>query len=147
MNLKGGLKKLSDLEKLRNLLHSLKGIKNDEIYRSESYSICVVFFLSREIFKNNIDVKDFLERNPEFTLFIRKYKMGLKDYLFKSRTVIVGRFIRLIQKADIADLKAVVKVIQNIAFFEAKNSTTNNIMNTTGENYYDSLLNQFKRGN
>ncbi|MCC2530794.1 hypothetical protein LKL13_04525 [Bacillus velezensis] len=139
---------MNDLEKLRTLLHSLKSIKNDDIYRSETYSIYVIFFLSTEIFKNNIDVKDFLEENPEFHLFIKKYKMELKDYLFNSRTVLVGRFIRIIQKAEIADLKSIMKVIQNIAFFEVSNSKlVNNTVKTNEGNYYDSLLKQFKRGN
>lgn len=138
---------MNDLEKLRNLLHSLRNVKNDEIYRSEAYSIYVIFFLSTEIFKNNIDVKDFLEKNPEFFLFIQKYKMELKDYLFNSRTVLVGRFIRIVQKADVADLKSIMKVIQNIAFFEANNTKlVNNKRKANDENYYDSLLNQFKRG-
>ncbi|KAB2952163.1 hypothetical protein F9B85_10140 [Heliorestis acidaminivorans] len=139
---------MNDLEKLRNLLQSLKNVKNDDIYRSKAYSIYVIFLLSTEIFKNNIDVKDFFEKNPEFLLFIKKYKMELKDYLFNSRTVLVGRFIRIIQKAEIADLKAIMKVIQNIAFFEAKNTNLiNNKLKDNEENYYDSLLKQFKRGN
>ncbi|WML42443.1 hypothetical protein [Neobacillus sp. PS3-40] len=140
--------KVNDLEKLRSLLHSLKNVKNDDIYRSEAYSIYVIFFLSTEIFKSNIDVKDFLEKNPEFFLFIKKYKMELRDYLFNSRTVLIGRFIRIIQKAAIADLKSIMKVIQNIAFFEAKNTKlVNNKVKANEENYYDSLLKQFKRGN
>ncbi|WP_226646158.1 hypothetical protein [Mesobacillus subterraneus] len=138
---------MNDLEKLRNLIQPLKNIKNDDIYRSEAYSIYVVFFLSTDIFKNNIDVKDFMEKNTEFSFFIKKYKMELKDYLFNSRTLLIGRFIRIIQKADIGDLKTIMKVIHNIAFFEAKNNNMNNKLKPNEENYYDSLLNQFKRGN
>ena len=148
MNSKGDLKKLNDLEKLRVLLKSLKTIKNEEIYRCESFSIYVTFFLSTEIFTNNYNVKDFLDKNSEFKSFAQKYEMDLKDYLFKSRTNLVGRLIRIIEKAEINDLKTIINVIYDIAFFEIKSSSSKNSSNfKTKGNYYDSLLEQFKRGN
>lgn len=147
MNLKGGFLKLDDLEKLRHLLQSIKNIKNEDIFRSESYSIFILFLLSTEIFTHNPNIKEFLEKNSEFNSFLIKYEMELKEYLFKSRTVLIGRFIRIIEKAEIKDLKLILKIIQEIAFFESKGSKTINNGNKNEENYYDSLLGQFKRGN
>ncbi|MGR6904772.1 hypothetical protein [Lysinibacillus sp. BSL11] len=138
---------MDDLEKLRHLLQSIKNIKNEDIFRSESYSIFVLFLLSTEIFTYNPNIKEFLEKNSEFNSFLIKYEMELKEYLFKSRTVLIGRFIRIVEKADIKDLKLILKIIQEIAFFESKGSKTINNGNKNEENYFDSLLGQFKRGN
>lgn len=138
---------MNDLEKLRVLLKSIKNTKNDDIYRSESFSIYITFFLSTEIFSSNFNVKDFLEKNLEFKSFTKKYDMDLKDYLFKSRTTLVGRLIRIIEKAETNDLKAIMKVIYDIAFFELKNVSSKNYPQyDEKDNYYDSLLSQFKRG-
>lgn len=138
---------MSDLELLRKLTKSLRHTKVSDFYRSETYNVFIVFFLSTEIFKKNTEIKEFLEKNFEFKSFLIKYDINLKDYLFKSRTVLVGRFIRVVQKAEVEDLKTIMKVIHDIAFFEANNKIkASTPKSDSKKNYYDSLLEQFKRG-
>lgn len=142
---------MSDLEKIRILIKGISNSKNTEIYKSETYSIFIIFFLSIELFPNNLKIKDFLTKNKDFAFFLDNLDVELKDYLFQSRTVFIGRFIRLIENSEVSDVKNVMKVIYNIAFSENQykdNSyTVKNFSNKKDvKNYYDSLLNSFKRG-
>lgn len=137
---------LSDLEKLRFMLQPLKQLKDPELYRSKTYSIFVEFLLSTNIFGDNKKLKTFISENHSFIQFNSKYEIEMKDYLFKSRTNLVGRYIRKIQTAEINDIKTLIKVINDIAFFEATNPPkNNNAKSDENENYYDSLLEQFTR--
>lgn len=79
----------------------IKNLKDEELIRMESYSLIVSFMLSKDVFKFNVDLKRFIE------------KLGIecKPYLLKSRTVILGRTIRVLEKAEKQQLLKYVSVI------------------------------------
>lgn len=126
---------MSDLELLRILLVNSKNIRDEQTYRAHTYSILLTLLLSKEVFKNNVDITTFLENN----------KISFKPYVFHSRTQVVGRICRIIESSDINDLKKLNESIFPIAFDEEYTNKRNN-KSKKDENYFDSLLDQFKRG-
>lgn len=79
----------------------IKNLKDEELIRMESYSLIVSFMLSKDAFKFNVDLKRFIE----------KLGIGCKPYLLKSRTAILGRTIRVLEKAEKQQLLKYVSVI------------------------------------
>lgn len=68
----------------------IKNLKDEELIRLESFSVVVSFILSKEVFKTNIELKEFME----------KIGVECKPYLLKSRTVMVARAVRIVEKAE-----------------------------------------------
>ena len=129
---------MSDLELLRILLVNIKNIREENTYKAHAYGILFTFLLSKEICKNNHDIQSFLEEN----------KISFKPYVFQSRTQVVGRISRIIESATFEQLKEINASIHQIAFFEADDKHLKNNSNErskSDDNYFDSLLNQFKR--
>ena len=138
---------MSDLELLRILLVNSKSIRDEQNYRAHTYGILMTLLLSKEIFKNNKDIKSILEEN----------KIFLKPYIFYSRTQIVGRICRIIESCNIGELQQINTSINQIAF--NSNQEQNNGVKRTkpkkelkksrnikkDKNYFDSLLGQFER--
>lgn len=127
---------MSDLELLRILLVNSKSVRDEQTYRAHTYGIIMTLLLSKEIFKNNNDIQFFLEEN----------RISFRPYVFHSRTQIAGRICRIIESYDFEQLKKINNSINQIAF---EDENTNKRGNTTKskreENYFDSLLDQFKR--
>lgn len=68
----------------------IKNLKDEELIRLESFSVVVSFILSKEVFKTNIELKEFME----------KIGVECKPYLLKSRTAMVARAVRIVEKAE-----------------------------------------------
>lgn len=75
---------------LENDLNEIDRRSNPKTIKYKLYSIYVNLLLSQEYFKQNQDIKNLTE----------KLNFKLKDYVFKSRTLIVARFMRRIEKLD-----------------------------------------------
>ncbi|WP_428430083.1 hypothetical protein [Mammaliicoccus sciuri] len=82
--------------------------KNSEELRLNLYSLYSDYLLSREAFKKNKDLKPFLEQNNIY----------FKDYVYASRTTIISRVIRKIEKGEIEDLNLYFNSIKNVLFDE-----------------------------
>lgn len=68
----------------------IETLKDEDLIKVESYSILVSFILSKDVFKLNADLYDFM------------CDLGIecKPYLMKSRTALLGRAIRVLQYAN-----------------------------------------------
>ena len=71
-------------------INYIKNLKDEELIRLESFSVVVSFILSKEVFKTNIELKEFME----------KIGVECKPYLLKSRTAMVARAVRIVEKAE-----------------------------------------------
>ncbi|HFD1648345.1 hypothetical protein [Enterococcus faecium] len=108
--------------------------KTVELLKINLYGAISYLILSKEIFKKNKDI----------SLFLNIIDISVKDYVMKSRTLLLSRIIRELEKMDIEQLKEVYKKTLNYIFtldepesMKVKNRKKNSI---------DSVLNQFSRG-
>lgn len=108
--------------------------KTVELLKINLYGAISYLILSKEIFKKNKDI----------SLFLNIIDISVKDYVMKSRTLLLSRIIRELEKMDIEQLKEVYKKTLNYIFtldepesMKVKNRKKNSI---------DSVLKQFSRG-
>lgn len=106
MNLKKGLMNLRKMM-LKKVI-SRTNTKNSEELRLNLYSLYSDYLLSKEVFKNNKDLKPFLEQNNIY----------FKEYVYASRTTIISRVIRKIEKGGIEELNLYFNSIKNVLFDE-----------------------------
>ena len=66
----------------RQLILYRNELKNSKIQTYKLIGIVSELVLSKEIFKNNIDIEDFI---------VSVFDLRFKDYLYKSRTLLVAR--------------------------------------------------------
>ncbi|PFD67329.1 hypothetical protein [Bacillus cereus] len=81
---------------LFNKIVSLKNIKNEGTLRIYLYGYSSEIILSKDIFPSN---KELIE-------FITAMGLEFRDYVYASRTVVVSRIIREIEKREMQDLEA-----------------------------------------
>ena len=75
----------------RQLILYRNELKNSKIQTYKLIGIVSELVLSKEIFKNNIDIEDFI---------VNVFNLRFKDYLYKSRTLLVARLTREILNND-----------------------------------------------
>lgn len=68
----------------------IRGLKDEELIRLESFSIIVSFMLSKEVFKVNSELKEFMN----------ELGMDCKPYLVKSRTAMLAKTVRVFERAE-----------------------------------------------
>lgn len=112
------LNKRSEAESIRFILYS-------------SYSSLL---LSKKYFKKNKDIKGFLDQS----------NINFKSYVYLSRTQIIARVIRVIEKADDQTLYFLLRQIKKV-IFEKSYSYSEKDPATEGNNYIDGLMEQFGR--
>lgn len=80
----------------------IKNLKDEELIRLESFSVTVSFLLSKEAFKLNSELKEFMN------------ELGLecKPYLAKSRTAMLAKVIRAFEKADKGQILDYIYIIE-----------------------------------
>ncbi|HDR3495925.1 TPA: hypothetical protein QCN48_001267 [Bacillus toyonensis] len=115
-------------------LSKLNGNMNTELLRLELYSIITDVFLSKEYFSRNRDIIN----------FINAIGYHYADYLFKSRTLLLARVLRDINKAEKEELLLIMRNLQNLLFNDIEPDTKTKTKKS--KNYIDSIMGQFKRG-
>lgn len=124
----------NELRYVKSLVSKIDNRSGVEKIRTSLYSILTVILLSNGVFKRNIDIKP----------FINALNLDYKEYVFKSRTLILARVIRDIENSGHEKLLFYVSVCKQVLFpsldkkIDAPNRTVGSI---------NDLLNQFKRGN
>ncbi|REH94085.1 hypothetical protein DOS67_09835 [Staphylococcus felis] len=103
--------------------------KNSEELRLNLYSLYSDFLLSKEAFRNNKDLKPFLEKN----------KIYFKDYVYARRTTVISRFVRKIEKGNTEELILYFNSIKKELFEELSLPKKKNNLNSD----LDEILNQF----
>lgn len=68
----------------------IRGLKDEELIRLESFSVIVSFMLSKEAFKVNSELKEFMN----------ELGMECKPYLVKSRTAMLAKTVRVFEKSE-----------------------------------------------
>ena len=81
--------------------YMVENLKDEELIRLESFSVIVSFMLSKEAFRANVDLKIFME------------ELGIecKPYLAKSRTAMLAKMLRIVEKAEKQQLLKYIAVI------------------------------------
>lgn len=79
----------------------INNLKDEELIRLESFSVIVSFMLSKDAFRANVDLKIFME------------ELGIecKPYLAKSRTAMLAKMLRIVEKAEKQQLLKYIDVI------------------------------------
>lgn len=111
------------------------------------YGYITNVILSTEKFKNNIDIKEFLEN--ETSLFLSEDDK-FKDYVYKTRTLILARTIRITEKRE--DKTLLFNEFETAFFNKGKSKDTSikenkdtKFTKKRKKNKFDALLNQFER--
>lgn len=116
-------------------INYIENLKDVDLIKFESYSVLISFMLSKDEFKVNSDLKDFM----------KNLGVECKPYLLKSRTAMIARAVRIFQKAEneeilsyINEIKARIQIGEN----EKENITINK---KTKENYMKKMLDLYGR--
>lgn len=112
---------------LESDLNSIDPRTNTERIRYKMYSVYVNLLINRELFKRNDDIR-----------FLSK-ELGLdfKDYVYRSRTLLVARYMRAIESANDSNIELLLKTAEKaIKGTLTKNNERSNIKNKK-TNYID----------
>lgn len=137
---------MQDNEILKRYLNRIKETKDIEYKRSLLYSAYTVLLLSTEYFKLNVDIKEFLTPVLEkLDKFINpKKSLVFKDYVYKSRSLIIARFIRIIQHSNQETLNILINSI-SILFESDESNIGLKSQKKERKNSVDELLTRFGR--
>lgn len=118
-------------------ISNIKKTDNEEETRLELYGIIVELILSKAEFPLNSDITQFLD----------ELKIGYKPYLLKSRTSIIGKVIRTVEKKNIDELHFYLEVIERrMDIIENKpKKETRNEKEKKKSNYMSELMKKYRR--
>lgn len=130
---------------LKNKIRKLENISDENLKRMELYSIVSTLILSKNIFKFNKDINNFL----------KILNINFKNYVLKSRTLILARVLRKIEKADMQKLNFYSSSIKDFYNKEINNINSNNkeekvaptknSRKKSEHNYMDEILKKYSR--
>ena len=107
--------------------------RNSNQTRMDFYAVLVPTFLSRELFKNNRDIKEMTDKF--------RVETSLKDYLYDSRTALLARIIREVQGNTEEDLEYNVKIFKASALDIMEKKGFENTSEVT------KIINKYSRNN
>lgn len=85
----------------------LKRVETSYISKEELIGLSILMMLSKDIFKTNKDVSDFVSQ---------EINLNFLEYAIKSRTLMIARTARKISEFDDKDQKKLVSSIRNYCF-------------------------------
>ena len=95
---------MNELEIIKKVYINIKKTKDVNYRKTMLYSVYSFLLLSTNYFHHNIDLKytltPLLQYIDKIYKEIKNKSCVFKDYVYKSRSQIVARFIRIIQKSD-----------------------------------------------
>ncbi len=129
--LKGWILLDKELLIAKNELSAITRRTNTESIRYKLYAITTTILLSKTIFKRNSDIE----------LYLSSADLHFKEYVYKSRTLIVSRVIRFIESSTPESLFKLLDSTKEIVFSDENISNKPKKSNDS----IDELLNQFGR--
>lgn len=112
---------------LQNDLQQLDTRTNPERIRYKLYPIYTNLLLNKNFFKSNNDIKH----------LCNCLSLTFKDYVYRSRTLLVARIIRSIERADQKDLLTYVEVAQKYIYAYNDKAEKNIKNSNTKSNFID----------
>ena len=118
-------------------MKKIKSLKDEDQLRYEMYSFFTNLILSKEEFKFNKDIKEFLEN----------FNMEFKKYGLDSRTLVLARTLREIEKLDKDSLEKYKAILEKIYLKENGESMNANKKNNIKEtdDYVSGILKKYSR--
>lgn len=133
---------------LNKKIKELNDIKDLELVRMEIYSVIVSMIFSKEEFKTNMEIAHLMD----------SMSIDYRDYVLKSRTIILSKVLRKVQKADENTLRKYIESIveQHILNESNKNDTDRDIeidkeeaekkkSKMNKENYMKEMMKKYER--
>ena len=91
---------MHEIEIITKSLNKIKHTKNTEQITEQLYGLYTYILLNRNMFKRNSDLKNFIEPIFEKINVYYTKDIQFKDYVYKSRSLVIARFIRIIEKSN-----------------------------------------------
>lgn len=125
----------NQLSSIKKILVTIHPNKDLDLARLKMYSATVSIILSKELFPKNYDIKLFLDDN----------QIIFKEYVFKSRTLLLSRIIRVVEKMDSRDLENLLSEFNKLLKTNMPKSKASEKESLSKSNPVDDLLNRFGR--
>lgn len=125
---------MSSSKYARTKLSKMNKRTDVESIRFELYSILTHVVLSKEFYQHNKEISEFTEGA----------NIIFKEYVFDSRTLLLARLLREVEKASNEKIFLIMEQLQN-KFFDKNDRIAHNKSHNKN-NTIDSLLNYFPRG-
>ena len=135
---------MHEIEIITKSLNKIKHTKNTEQITEQLYGLYTYILLNRNMFKRNSDLKNFIEPIFEKINVYYTKDIQFKDYVYKSRSLVIARFIRIIEKSNNNVRNELILNAETLLLDEQKNDGQVN-KKRKRKNIVDDLLTRFER--
>ncbi|MFJ6923014.1 MAG: hypothetical protein ACIRZZ_07545 [Lactobacillus gallinarum] len=135
---------MHEIEIITKSLNKIKHTKNTEQITEQLYGLYTYILLNRNMFKRNSDLKNFIEPIFEKINVYYTKDIQFKDYVYKSRSLVIARFIRIIEKSNNNVRNELILNAETLLLDEQKNDGQVN-KKRKRKNTVDDLLTRFER--
>ena len=135
---------MHEIEIITKSLNKIKQTKNTELITEQLYGLYTYILLNRNMFKRNSDLKNFIEPIFEKINVYYTKDIQFKDYVYKSRSLVIARFIRIIEKSNNNVRNELILNAETLLLDEQKNDGQVN-KKRKRKNTVDDLLTRFER--
>lgn len=118
-----------------NKVNRIQNLKDIEYVKGEMYSIFSILILSKKQFNRNIEIKEFLG----------KLNINFKEYVYVSRTSVLARVLREIEKADEERVRSIGLILFNEFNSENGNIKSNYKKTKKNDDYLLGILDRYTR--
>ena len=134
---------MHEIEIITKSLNKIKQTKNTELITEQLYGLYTYILLNRNMFKRNSDLKNFIEPLFEKINVYYTKDIQFKDYVYKSRSLVIARFIRIIEKSNNDVRNELILNAETLLLDEQKNEGQV-IKKCKRKNTVDDLLTRFE---
>lgn len=120
---------------LKSKVKKIQDITNLNLLRYELFAIFATTILSKEEFKSNKDITNFLDI----------FGITFKEYVMKTRTLIMAKTLRIIEKLEMNDLNIYKEDLKRLYLIESDDDHTKNNATSQEKNYMKDILNKYSR--
>ena len=135
---------MHEIEIITKSLNKIKQTNITELITEHLYVLYTYILLNRNMFKRNSDLKNFIEPLFEKINVYYTKDIQFKDYVYKSRSLVIARFIRIIEKSNNDVRNELILNAETLLLDEQKNDGQVN-KKRKRKNTVDDLLTRFER--